>query len=143
MAIELKIPSVGESVTEVEIGQWLKSEGDTVARDENVVMIESEKATVELPAPSDGTLTKIVKRTGEKAAVGDVIAYLEPGKKSSAAARPPAKTEEPAPKPAPSAPAPNPTPAPVAAPAPTPAAKAVPPPQAAPVPQEVPTSPAP
>ncbi len=82
MAIELKIPSVGESITEVEIGQWLKSEGDSIARDENVVMLESEKATVELPSPSDGKLTKIVKRTGEKAAVGDVIAYLETGRET-------------------------------------------------------------
>jgi 2-oxoglutarate dehydrogenase E2 component (dihydrolipoamide succinyltransferase) len=97
MAIELKIPSVGESITEVEIGQWLKSEGDTVARDENVVMIESEKATVELPSPSDGTLTKIVKRTGDKAAVGDVIGYLETGGKPATQARPPRKSEEQAP----------------------------------------------
>jgi 2-oxoglutarate dehydrogenase E2 component (dihydrolipoamide succinyltransferase) len=120
MAIELKIPSVGESVTEVEIGQWLKSEGDTVARDENVVMLESEKATVELPAPSDGTLSRIVKRTGEKAAVGDVIGYLEPGQKPAGEARPSPKTEEPAPAPPPSAPAPSvpPTPPPEAAPAP-------------------------
>jgi 2-oxoglutarate dehydrogenase E2 component (dihydrolipoamide succinyltransferase) len=104
MAIELKIPSVGESVTEVEIGQWLKSEGDAVARDESVVMLESEKATVELPAPSDGTLSKIVKRTGEKALVGDVIGYMEPGQKPASQPRPVRKSEEPAataPRPAP------------------------------------------
>ena len=74
MAIELKVPSVGESVTEVEIGPWLKREGDAVNKDENVVTLESEKATVELPSPASGTLGKIVKRTGEKAMVGDVIA---------------------------------------------------------------------
>ncbi len=105
MAIELKIPSVGESVTEIEIGEWLKSEGDTVARDENVVMLESEKATVELPSPSDGTLSKIVKRTGEKAAVGDIIGYLEPGQKPAGETRPARKTEKPASPPPPSAPA--------------------------------------
>jgi len=112
MAIELKIPSVGESVTEIEIGQWLKSEGDTVAKDENVVTLESEKATVELPAPSDGTLSRIVKRTGEKAAIGDVIGYIEPGQKPAAEARTPRKTEKPAQTPAPPAPAPSPAPAP-------------------------------
>lgn len=127
MAIELKIPSVGESVTEVEIGQWLKAEGDAVARDENVVMLESEKATVELPAPSDGTLSKIVKRTGEKAAVGDVIGYMEPGQKPGAEPRPSPKTKEPAPTPPP---APS-------APAPAPAAAATPPPEAAPAPKDV------
>jgi 2-oxoglutarate dehydrogenase E2 component (dihydrolipoamide succinyltransferase) len=139
MAIELKIPSVGESVTEVEIGQWLKSEGDAVARDETVVMLESEKATVELPAPSDGTLSKIVKRTGEMAKVGDVIGFLEPGKKAATAGRPSPKTEEPAPKLSPSAPAAAPAPAP----APAAAAAAVPPPQAAPAPKEVPAAPEP
>jgi 2-oxoglutarate dehydrogenase E2 component (dihydrolipoamide succinyltransferase) len=52
MSIKLKIPAVGESVTEVQIGEWLKKEGDTVAKDENIVVIETEKATVELPAPN-------------------------------------------------------------------------------------------
>ncbi len=79
MATELKIPQIGESITEVEIGDWLKGEGDSVARDENVVMIESEKATVELPAPEAGTLSKILKKKGDTAKVGEVIAYLENG----------------------------------------------------------------
>ena len=77
MAIELKIPSVGESITEVEIGAWLKAEGDAINKDESVVALESEKATVELPAPASGTLSKILKRKGEKAAIGEVIGYLE------------------------------------------------------------------
>src|SRR5208282_6636966 len=81
MAVELKVPSLGESVTEVEIGPWLKREGDAVNKDDNVVTLESEKATVELPCPVSGTLGKIVKRTGEKAAVGDVIAWFEPSGK--------------------------------------------------------------
>jgi len=72
MPIELTVPSVGESITEVEIGAWLKAEGDAVQKDENVVTLESEKATVELPAPAAGTLSKIVKQKGEKAAVGEV-----------------------------------------------------------------------
>jgi len=134
MAIELKIPSVGESVTEVEIGQWLKSEGDAVARDENVVMLESEKATVELPAPAGGTLTKIVKRTGDKAAVGDVIGYLEPGQEPARQAQPSRKTEKPAPASPPSAPVPSRA----AVAAPTPPPEGVPSPkEPAPAPKEV------
>jgi 2-oxoglutarate dehydrogenase E2 component (dihydrolipoamide succinyltransferase) len=77
MPIELKIPAVGESITEVEIGDWLKKEGAAVARDEPVVTLESEKATVELPAPEAGVLTKILKLKGQTAAIGEVIAYLE------------------------------------------------------------------
>ena len=77
MAIELKVPSVGESITEVEIGEWLKHEGDPVEKDENVVVIETEKATVELPAPESGTITRILKRAGAAARVGDVIGEME------------------------------------------------------------------
>ena len=78
MAIELKVPEVGESITEVMIGTWKKREGEGVATDESVVEIESDKATVELPAPSAGTITKILKGSGEKAVVGEVIGYMEP-----------------------------------------------------------------
>src|SRR5687768_2742524 len=77
MAIELKIPSVGESVSEVEIGSWLKKPGETVQRDEPVVVLESEKASMELPAPASGTIGKVLKKQGETAKVGEVIAYLE------------------------------------------------------------------
>src|SRR6266404_5271652 len=77
MAIELKIPEVGESITEVEIGEWLKKKGELVRKDEAVVTLESEKATVELPAPESGTLTEVLKKKGEVARVGEVIAYLE------------------------------------------------------------------
>jgi 2-oxoglutarate dehydrogenase E2 component (dihydrolipoamide succinyltransferase) len=77
MSIELKIPDVGESVREVQIGRWLKHEGDPVALDENVVEIETDKASMELPAPSAGVLGKILKQEGDMVAVGDVIGYLE------------------------------------------------------------------
>jgi 2-oxoglutarate dehydrogenase E2 component (dihydrolipoamide succinyltransferase) len=77
MAIELKVPTVGESITEVQIGEWLKGEGDRVERDEILVKIETDKVTVDLPAPSAGVLSRIAKKQGEAAAVGDVIAYLE------------------------------------------------------------------
>lgn len=77
MTVELKVPVVGESITEVEIGEWIKSEGAFVNKDENVVALESEKATVELPAPAAGVL-KIVKQRGEKASVGETIGFIEP-----------------------------------------------------------------
>ncbi len=79
MSVELKVPTVGESITEVEIGDWLRSEGETVERDEPVVVIETEKATVELPAPVSGSVTKILKQRGEKASVGEVIGYMDEG----------------------------------------------------------------
>jgi len=77
MPIEIKVPEIGESITEVEIGAWLKSKGERVRRDEAVVSLESEKATVELPATDSGTMGKILKQKGEVAKVGEVIAYLE------------------------------------------------------------------
>jgi 2-oxoglutarate dehydrogenase E2 component (dihydrolipoamide succinyltransferase) len=77
MAVELKVPTLGESITEAFIGEWLKSEGDPVEQDEAVVVIETDKATAELPSPVAGTLTHVLKRKGETAAVGEVIGYLE------------------------------------------------------------------
>jgi 2-oxoglutarate dehydrogenase E2 component (dihydrolipoamide succinyltransferase) len=79
MPVELVVPSVGESITEVEIGDWLKNEGEHVDIDEPVVVIETEKVTVELPSPASGTLKSLLKQKGEKATVGDVIGYLEEG----------------------------------------------------------------
>ncbi len=79
MAIKLVIPSVGESVTEVELGEWLKKAGDTVSVDEPIVEIESDKATVEILAPEAGTITEILKQTGEAASVGDVVGMMEAG----------------------------------------------------------------
>lgn len=79
MSTELKVPEVGESVTEVYIGDWLKSEGDPVQEGEALVELESEKATFELPAPADGVLSKILKKSGDQAQVGEVIGHLEPG----------------------------------------------------------------
>src|SRR5688572_26648873 len=77
MPIELKIPEVGESITEVQIAEWLKTEGDTVKKDENVAVIDSEKTTFELPSPESGTLVKILKQAGDTVTVGTVIAHIE------------------------------------------------------------------
>ena len=78
MTIEVKVPSVGESVAEVEVSDWLKKEGDTVQRDEILAMLETEKATVEVFSPADGQLARILKPKGARANVGDVLAHLEP-----------------------------------------------------------------
>jgi 2-oxoglutarate dehydrogenase E2 component (dihydrolipoamide succinyltransferase) len=125
MAIELKVPVVGESITEVQISEWLKAEGDSVQKDEPVVVIDSEKTTFELPAPEAGTLTKIFCKAGDTVSIGTVLAELEPG----AAAMPRPEKAKPAPAPA-------------AKPAPAPAAKA-PPPSAAKAPPASATRPAP
>jgi 2-oxoglutarate dehydrogenase E2 component (dihydrolipoamide succinyltransferase) len=77
MPVELVVPSVGESITQVEIGDWLKAPGEVVNQDDPVVVIETDKVTVELPAPATGTITKMLKKKGDKAAVGDVIGYME------------------------------------------------------------------
>jgi 2-oxoglutarate dehydrogenase E2 component (dihydrolipoamide succinyltransferase) len=98
MPIELRIPAVGESIVEVQIGEWLKAEGDSVAKDENVVTIESEKATVDLPAPAAGTLTKILKQKGQTVKVGEVIAHLDKAAKDSQAETKPPQKSPKAPK---------------------------------------------
>src|SRR2546426_10831270 len=88
MAIELKVPAVGESITEVEIGDWLRAKGDTVKKDEPVVTLESEKATVELPSPVSGTISEVLKNKGDTAAIGEIIAYLEKDGKGEAPDKP-------------------------------------------------------
>jgi 2-oxoglutarate dehydrogenase E2 component (dihydrolipoamide succinyltransferase) len=90
MRIDLKIPSVGESITEVEIGEWLKNKGDRVDKNEPVLVVESDKASVEIRAPESATLIDILKNTGDSAAVGEVIAHLEAngGSAQAAAAEP-------------------------------------------------------
>jgi 2-oxoglutarate dehydrogenase E2 component (dihydrolipoamide succinyltransferase) len=89
MPIELKVPEVGESITEVEVGEWLKKPGDKVQKDDSLVTLESEKATLELPAPGAGTMGQILKQKGETARVGEVIGYLEDG-----AGQPPTPSEK-------------------------------------------------
>src|SRR3954469_2250226 len=101
MQTEIKVPALGESITEVDIGEWLKKEGDNVAKDENLVSIESEKATVELPAPAAGVLAKILKLKGV-ANVGEVIAVID-SNGAPAAKKEPAKSEKVEPKPGPAA----------------------------------------
>ena len=101
MAIEIKVPAVGESISEVEIGAWLKPLGAGVRRDEPFVILESEKATVELPCPENGTLTRILKLKGEVAKVGETIAYMERGEAPAGLASAPAGAPAPVPTPGP------------------------------------------
>jgi 2-oxoglutarate dehydrogenase E2 component (dihydrolipoamide succinyltransferase) len=77
MTVQLKVPEVGESITEALIAAWLKAEGEHVERDEPVAEIESDKATVQVFAPASGTLGKIVKPKGETVKIGEVIGSLE------------------------------------------------------------------
>src|SRR4051794_3001515 len=77
MALEIKVPELGESISEVEIGDWLKVAGDQVRKDEPIATLESDKATVDLPAPESGTLAKLLKQRGQTAKVGEAIAVLE------------------------------------------------------------------
>jgi len=79
MAVEVKAPEVGESIREVLIATWLKHEGEQVELDESLAEIESDKATLELPAPAAGVLSRILKGEGETVPVGEVIALIEPG----------------------------------------------------------------
>src|SRR5439155_7096995 len=80
---ELKVPSVGESITEVQIGDWLVGEGGSAGKDDALVVIETDKVTVELPAPVAGKVTRVLKKKGDTAAVGEVIGYMEAGAETS------------------------------------------------------------
>ena len=82
---EIKIPAVGESITEVTISKWLKKDGDQVAMDEVLCELESDKATFELPAEAAGTL-RIIAQEGETVPVGAVICNIEAGRCCGAAA---------------------------------------------------------
>jgi 2-oxoglutarate dehydrogenase E2 component (dihydrolipoamide succinyltransferase) len=85
MPIELKVPTVGESITEVQIANWHVGEGDYVALDANIAELETDKATVDLPAPVGGIIKKLLKKKGDTAQIGEVIALLE---ESDAPAKP-------------------------------------------------------
>ena len=122
MATEVKVPALGESVTEATVAQWFKKAGDAVSVDEPLVELETDKVTVEVPAPASGVLTEILIEPGTTVEIGAILASIGEGS-GKVAAKPAAKKEEPKkeePKKAEAAPAPAPKPAA----APTPAAKA-------------------
>src|SRR4030088_1453038 len=82
---EIRVPTLGESVTEATIGRWFKKAGDAVAVDEPLVELETDKVTIEVPAPSAGTLGEIVAKDGETVAVGALLGQVNAG---GAAAKP-------------------------------------------------------
>lgn len=98
MAIQVKVPTVGESITEVTIANWLKKDGDVVKMDEIIAELESDKATFELTAPQAGVL-KIVKQQGDVVPIGDLICEIAEG--GAAATPAPAAKAESAPAAAP------------------------------------------
>ncbi len=77
MLIDVKVPQLSESVAEATLVSWHKQEGQSVARDENLIDIETDKVVLELPAPDDGVLVKILKGNGETVVAGEVIAQLD------------------------------------------------------------------
>ncbi len=110
--VDVIVPSVGESISEVQIGQWLKSEGDFVREGEDLVEIETEKASMPIPAIASGILRKILKKAEEFATVGDVIASIEPADAPAASSSPAPAAAKPAAPTAAAAPVSTPTPAP-------------------------------
>ena len=98
MATDIRVPALGESVTEATIGQWFKKVGDVVAADEPVVELETDKVTIEVPAPSAGVLEAISAQPGDTVNVGSLIGAI-----GEAAAAPAPKAEAPKPAPAPAA----------------------------------------
>ena len=99
MTIEIKVPPLPESVTDATLVAWHKSVGESVARDENLVDLETDKVVLEVPAPAAGTVSKIVVEDGATVVAGDVLAILEEGEVAAAAE--PAKKEKAAKKAAP------------------------------------------
>src|SRR6202022_2665617 len=99
---EIRVPTLGESVTEATIGRWFKKAGDAVAVDEPLVELETDKVTIEVPAPSAGILGEIAAKDGETVAVGALLGQISDG--AGATARPAAAAAKAA---APAAPPPS------------------------------------
>ncbi|HEX7857445.1 MAG TPA: 2-oxoglutarate dehydrogenase complex dihydrolipoyllysine-residue succinyltransferase [Sphingobium sp.] len=108
MAIEIKVPALGESVTEATVGQWLKKPGDVVAVDEPIVSLETDKVAVDVPSPVAGVLGAQLVKEGDTVNVGTAIASIEEG---AAGAKPAAAAQSAAPAPATAAPVATPAPA--------------------------------
>lgn len=116
MAVEIKVPVLGESVVEATVAKWMKSAGEAVGADEAIVELETDKVTLEVPSPVNGVLADIVAKEGDTVGVDALLALVEEG--AAPTAKPAAKTAPaPAPTstPAPAAPVPAAVPAPAAA----------------------------
>ena len=109
---EIRVPTLGESVTEATIGRWFKKAGDEVKVDEPLVELETDKVTIEVPAPTAGVLSDIAVKDGETVAVGALLGEIKPGAGAPASAAAPAKpAPQPAAAPQPARPAPAKAPA--------------------------------
>ena len=100
MATEIRVPTLGESVTEATIGKWFKKAGDAIAADEPIVELETDKVTVEVPAPAAGVLAEITVKEGETVEVGALLGTIGEGKGAAPAPKKeePKAAEKPAPK---------------------------------------------
>ena len=120
MSIQIKVPAMGESVTEATVSKWFKKQGDAVKRDEPLLELETDKVTVEVPAPADGSIESISVEEGATVQVGAVLGAIAEGAKGAsttpAVGKPAAAPKAVAPKPAPQSEAPQPTIAAVTAP---------------------------
>lgn len=98
MATEVRVPTLGESVSEATIGTWLKKEGDTVKVDEPLVELETDKVSIEVPSPVSGVLSEILAKDGETVEVNALLAQIAEGAEGAAPAKSEAKSEAPAEK---------------------------------------------
>jgi 2-oxoglutarate dehydrogenase E2 component (dihydrolipoamide succinyltransferase) len=94
---EIRVPALGESVTEATIGKWFKKPGDAVAVDEPLVELETDKVTIEVPAPAAGVLADVAVKDGDTVAVGALLGQIKEGAGAVPAGRPEQKTERPKP----------------------------------------------
>ena len=109
MSIEIRVPALGESVTEATVGKWFKQAGESVNADEPLVELETDKVTVEVPAPASGVLGDILVKSGSTVAVGSLLAALKGGAAKAASVTAPqsAPSEEPKASPPPPRPQPQ------------------------------------
>ncbi|WP_224367678.1 2-oxoglutarate dehydrogenase complex dihydrolipoyllysine-residue succinyltransferase [Hyalangium versicolor] len=105
MAVELKVPPLGESITEAVVGKWNKKKGEAVAADEPIVVLETDKVTIDVPSPAAGALAQIAFKEGDKVRVGEVLGLIDANGATAAAPAAAAAPAPAAPAPAPAAPA--------------------------------------
>jgi 2-oxoglutarate dehydrogenase E2 component (dihydrolipoamide succinyltransferase) len=110
MAIDIRVPTLGESITEATVGKWFKKAGDSVSADEPLVELETDKVTLEVNAPGSGVLSEIAAETGQTVAIGALLGQLSGGTATPAEAAAPVTAAKSAPAPsAPTPPPPTPT----------------------------------
>ena len=101
MAIEIRVPTLGESISEATVGKWFKKAGEPVRADEPLVELETDKVTLEVNAPGAGVLSEITAETGQTVAIGALLGQLSGGAAAAAAAPAPAAPAKAAAAPAP------------------------------------------